>query len=108
MSGPPLAAAPGMPDVRSAALVAVERGPSGGLPVASSLAWCRHWRHECGQAANDNALELQTAKAHLVEIFLARLEDIEDMIQRRLVESWPEEREWPAAFSMESDHGQEL
>jgi hypothetical protein len=50
--------------------------------VASSFAWCRHWRHECGQAANDNALELQTAKAHLVEIFRARFEDIEDLNQR--------------------------
>jgi hypothetical protein len=46
-----------------------------------------------------NVLELQTAKEILAEIFRARPEDIEDMIQRRLAEkSWREEHEWPVTF----------
>lgn len=54
------------------------------------------------QAFNLDALELQTAKEILAEIFRARPEDIEDMIQRRLGErSRREEHEWPAAFLLE-------
>lgn len=61
------------------------------------------------QAASLKVLELQTAKEILAEIFRARPEDIEDMIQRRLEErNWREEHEWPVTFSLESDHGQEL
>ena len=45
------------------------------------------------------SIELQTAKEILAEIFRARPEDVEDMIQRRLEEkSRCEEHEWPAAF----------
>jgi len=55
-----------------------------------------------GQTLNLDALELQTAKEILAEIFRARPEDVEDMIQRRLVErSRLEEHQWPAAFSLE-------
>jgi hypothetical protein len=62
-----------------------------------------------GDVANISVLELQTAKEILAEIFRARPEDIEDMIQRRLEErSRREEHKWPATFSSESDLGQEL
>ncbi len=52
------------------------------------------------RAINLKAMELQTAKEILAEIFRARPEDIEDMIQRRLEEgSRSEEHLWPVAFS---------
>ena len=47
------------------------------------------------------ALELETAKEILAEVFHARPGDVEEMIKRRLEESEPEEREeglWPATF----------
>ena len=51
---------------------------------------------------NPDALELQTAKEILAEIFRVRPEDVEDMIQRRLEErSRLEEHQWPAVFSLE-------
>jgi hypothetical protein len=54
------------------------------------------------QNVNLDVLELQTAKEILAEIFRARPEDVEDMIQRRLKErSRLEEHRWPAAFSLE-------
>jgi hypothetical protein len=51
------------------------------------------------------ALELETAKEILAEVFHARPGEVEEMIQRRLDErsSRPEEREvglWPATFSV--------
>lgn len=61
------------------------------------------------RVANDRAMQLQTAKEILAEIFRARPEDVEDMIQRRLEEkSRREEQEWPATFCLGGDHGQEL
>jgi hypothetical protein len=49
------------------------------------------------------AMELQTAKEILAEVFHAQPGEVEEMIQRRLVErSWPEEQEgrWPATFCL--------
>jgi hypothetical protein len=48
-------------------------------------------------------VELQTAKEILAEVFHARPGEVEEMIQRRLEESWPEEREegrWPREFCL--------
>jgi len=50
------------------------------------------------------AMELETAKEILAEVFHARPGEVEEMIQRRLEESWAEEREeglWPATFCLE-------
>jgi hypothetical protein len=51
---------------------------------------------------SNKALELETAKEILSEVFHARPADVEEMIQRRLEErDWHEEREdglWPATF----------
>ena len=47
------------------------------------------------------ALGLETAKEILEEVFHTRPGEVEEMIQRRLEESGPEEREeglWPATF----------
>jgi hypothetical protein len=69
-----------------------------------SLQWPRRRearRFLLGQSANLKILELQTAKEILAEIFRARPEDIDDMIQRRLEErNWREEHEWPVTFSL--------
>ena len=57
------------------------------------------------------AMELETAKEILVEVFHARPGEVEEMIQRRLEErSWPkeevtwqkehEEERWPATFCL--------
>jgi hypothetical protein len=50
------------------------------------------------------ALELETAKEILSEIFHARPADVEEMIQKRLEErGWHEERKdglWPAEFCL--------
>ena len=65
------------------------------------------WRREARpieprRRINTKALELETAKEILAEIFHARPADVEEMIQRRLEErSWQEEHEeglWPATF----------
>jgi len=52
--------------------------------------------------ASSRAMELETAKEILAEVFHARPGEVEEMIQRRLLEeSGPEEREvglWPATF----------
>ncbi len=59
-------------------------------------------------------MELETAKEILAEVFHARREDVEEMIQRRLEERCPaaeslsEEGRWPANFSLVSSHGPEL
>ena len=70
-----------------------------------SLQWPRRPQARLASPAlstNLQVLELQTAKEILAEIFRARPEDIEDMIQRRLEErSRDEEHQWPAAFSLE-------
>jgi hypothetical protein len=53
------------------------------------------------RAVNIRAQELETAKEILAEVFHARPGEVEEMIQRRLEESGPEERElglWPATF----------
>jgi len=54
-------------------------------------------------AVSTRAMELQTAKEILAEVFHARPGEVEEMIQRRLEESGPEEREegrWPATFCL--------
>jgi hypothetical protein len=77
-----------------------------------SLQWPRRRKARLvlsGQPFNIEAMELQTAKEILAEIFRARPEDIEDMIQRRLEErTWREEREWPATVPSGVNYGQEL
>jgi hypothetical protein len=65
------------------------------------------------QMVGGKAMELQTAKEILAEVFGARPGEVEEMIQRRLEErSWPEEVEawqkeqvreegrWPATFCL--------
>jgi len=55
------------------------------------------------RAADLKVLELQTAKEILAEVFHARPGEVEEMIQRRLEESEPVEREegrWPATFCL--------
>ena len=56
---------------------------------------------------NIRAMELETAKEILAEVFHARPGEVEDMIQKRLEESGPaenirqekrEEGRWPATF----------
>ena len=49
------------------------------------------------------ATELKTAKEILAEVFGARPGEVEEMIQRRLEENEPVEREeglWPATFCL--------
>ena len=49
------------------------------------------------------AMELETAKEILAEVFHARPGEVEEMIKRRLEEwSWPDEQEgrWPATFCL--------
>ena len=54
--------------------------------------------------ASIRAMELETAKEILAEVFHTRPGEVEEMIQRRLEErSRPEEREvglWPATFCL--------
>jgi hypothetical protein len=53
------------------------------------------------RAVSTRAQELETAKEILAEVFHARPGEVEEMIQRRLEESGPVEREegrWPATF----------
>ncbi len=51
--------------------------------------------------ASTKALELETAKEILAEVFHARPADVEEMIRMRLEEkNWREEHEWPATFSL--------
>ena len=53
---------------------------------------------------NSKALELESAKKILAEVFHARPSEIEEMIRRRLEERrWPDERSeglWPATFGL--------
>jgi hypothetical protein len=53
---------------------------------------------------NPKVLELQTAKEILAEVFHARPGEVEEMIQRRLEESGPEEEcqdgLWPREFCL--------
>jgi hypothetical protein len=56
------------------------------------------------RAVSTRAMELETAKEILAEVFHARPGEVEEMIQRRLEESGPEEREegrWPREFWVE-------
>ena len=55
------------------------------------------------RAISIRAMELETAKEILAEVFHARPGEVEEMIQRRLEESWPEGQEgrWPATFCLE-------
>lgn len=66
--------------------------------------WRRQARKvEPRQAFSIRAQELETAKEILVEVFHARPGEVEEMIQRRLEESGPVEREeerWPATFCL--------
>ncbi len=66
---------------------------------------------EPGQMKDHKVMELQTAKEILSEVFHAHPADVEEMIQRRLVERnrpeekeiWQDEREerlWPATFCL--------
>ncbi len=68
------------------------------------------WRRRAVQMreprpVGSKALELQTAKEILAEVFHARPGEVEEMIRRRLEErSWAEEDEgrWPREFRVES------
>lgn len=64
--------------------------------------WWRQARPiEPRRAFSTRALELETAKEILAEVFHARPGEVEEMIQRRLAESGPVEREegrWPQEF----------
>jgi hypothetical protein len=56
-----------------------------------------------GLPPNLRVIELQTAKEILAEVFHARPGEVEEMIQMRLEESRPEEREeglWPREFCL--------
>jgi len=51
---------------------------------------------------NPKALELQTAKEILAEVFHARPDEVEEMIKSRLAESsWREAALWPQEFWLE-------
>ncbi|TFH50461.1 MAG: hypothetical protein E4G89_03355 [Methanothrix sp.] len=56
------------------------------------------------RAVSTRAMELETAKEILAEVFHARPGEVEEIIQRRLEErSGPEKREvglWPATFCL--------
>ena len=66
------------------------------------------WRREAMQIdsrpVSTKAMELETAKEILSEVFHAHPADVEEMILRRLEErDWHEKREgglWPAEFSL--------
>ena len=72
------------------------------------------WKCDGGRTArplsvvNPKRLELETAKEILAEVFRARPEDVEEMIQKRLEERslafeqgpLPEDRLWPATFCL--------
>ena len=66
--------------------------------------WQRESRQINSQHVGIKALELETAKEILSEVFHARPADVEEMIQRKLEErDWHEEREnelWPAEFCL--------
>jgi hypothetical protein len=56
----------------------------------------------CTSRVNPKAMELQTAKEILAEVFHARPGEVEEMIKSRLVESsWREEGLWPREFWLE-------
>ncbi|MGV8127332.1 MAG: hypothetical protein ACP5PV_09005 [Methanothrix sp.] len=54
------------------------------------------------RAVSSKAMELETAKEILAEVFGTRPGEVEEMIQRRMEErSWAEEDgRWPATFSL--------
>ena len=66
------------------------------------------WRREARLVeprpmVSTRVMELETAKEILAEVFHARPGEVEEMIQRRLEESGPAEREegrWPATFCL--------
>ena len=68
------------------------------------LPWKREVRQTDSRPVSTKALELETAKQILSEVFHARPADVEEMILRRLEEiDWHEERVdglWPAEFSL--------
>ncbi len=77
------------------------------------------WRCEArpiepSQAFDPRLMELETATEILAEIFGIRAADVDEMIQRRLVErklmerNRAEESLWPATFSMGNSYGPEL
>jgi hypothetical protein len=65
--------------------------------------WGRQGAIEPRPMVSIRAMELQTAKEILAEVFHARPGEVEEMIQRRLEESGQDEREkgrWPATFCL--------
>ncbi len=68
------------------------------------LPWIRDARQINSRPVSTKALELETAKEILSEVFHARPADVEEMILRRLEElTWREEGKnglWPAEFCL--------
>lgn len=71
--------------------------------------WLRHGRTvEPPKAVNPKHAQLETAKEILAEVFHARPEDVEEMIQQRLEERclayeqgpFEEDGRWPATFCL--------
>ena len=73
------------------------------------LPWRREARQIDSRPVSTKALELETAKMILSEIFHARPADVEEMIQRRMEDRiWHEERKnglWPADFCLGDSDG---
>ena len=71
------------------------------------LPWRQEARQINSQPVSNKALELETAKEILSEVFHSHPADVEEMIQRRLEErTWREEREnrlWPAEFCLSGE-----
>jgi hypothetical protein len=66
------------------------------------LPWRRRVAREIdSRPVSIKALELETAKAILSEVFHVRPEDVEEMILRRLEgRNWHEDGLWPAEFCL--------
>ena len=68
------------------------------------LPWRREARQINSRPVSNKALELETFKEILSEVFHARPADVEEMILRRLEErDWHEKREgglWPTTFCL--------
>jgi len=66
--------------------------------------WRRRGEIEPRPMVSTRAMELETAKEILAEVFHAQPGEVEEMIQRRLEESGQDEcedRRWPATFCLE-------
>ena len=68
------------------------------------MTWGREVRQIDSRPVSIKALELETAKEILSEVFLAHSADVEKMLLRRLVgRDWDEERKaglWPGTFCL--------